>query len=417
MTKNSWLLWIVVLMAFAGPMPAHAQKASRTDGALQKSCNTGALADCSELGFRIWESTKTKPDYTTAFKLASKACDQTSTKPTDAEGCALLAILHIEGKGTVKDVKKGEDFALASCSKASRTACVALGIAAEQAQNTSSAMIHYASTCSTTDYTAPTTRAMSLACTGLARVNGKPVCKSSMNSDGATVDACFDEKKRGWNVKVTPLAVPVGAKGGRPVASNTPVDPDQKKYADEVNLLKIECDKNVAENCYRLAEYHYFGRGVPQNKLLAANLLTKACDRTLEPACYALAQMFASGDGIKQNPAGAAELYDYSCMYRNFDACYQIGIIYANGMGVTKNVERAFRAFERACIITSAEAPFADTGKGVPNSCVYLGNAYHEGLGVPQDKPKAYEMWRRALKIDPKNTLALNNLKSMGQTP
>src|SRR5688500_4429332 len=80
--------------------------------------------------------------------------------------------------------------------------------------------------------------------------------------------------------------------------------PDKDKAPPtQAELLKKSCDKNTAEDCFKLAGMHRQGQGegVVKDASKAAGLFKKACEHRHGRSCLELAGMVRAGEGAKRD--------------------------------------------------------------------------------------------------------------------
>ncbi len=140
-------------------------------------------------------------------------------------------------------------------------------------------------------------------------------------------------------------------------------------------MLDVQCQRNSADSCLRLATLLGDGRKVPRNPIGAARTLGRACDFGTQAACTSLANLVASdGETVLQQP----------CNQGDATSCFMLGSLSAVGQSVPRNPERAATLYQQSCTA------------GFLRACGMLGEAYAAGEGVPKDVAKAKQIFDRA---------------------
>jgi TPR repeat protein len=155
-------------------------------------------------------------------------------------------------------------------------------------------------------------------------------------------------------------------------------------YATAVKEWRRSAELGNAFAQIDLAQLYYEGRGVPQDKTLAAQWFRKAADQGFAQAQYNLATMLMSGDGIAIDPAEAARLFRLAAEKSYLPAEVSLGGLYRDGKGVAQDAAAAARWYRDA------------SDKGDVIAHFQLGNMYRLGMGVGQDPNKAITCYRLA---------------------
>lgn len=160
---------------------------------------------------------------------------------------------------------------------------------------------------------------------------------------------------------------------------------------DDVNDCAVQCEKNDATSCGRLASATLKSG----DSAKAKSLFEKACGLGSGSACSNLGAVLLKAG----NAAAAAQNFEKACSLGASIGCFNLGNLHYDGTGVAKNASRAVALYQQACNAGSADG------------CVNLGNAYDDGEGVPKDSARAFKLFKRACEGD--HGLGCTNLGAM----
>jgi len=181
-------------------------------------------------------------------------------------------------------------------------------------------------------------------------------------------------------------------------------------------------DERSADECYRLGEEYYFGRGVPINYRQAADWYRRAADQGHADALFSLGVIYENGTGVQQDYKQAVQWHRKAAELGHARAQNSLGFKYDKGRGVPQDIEQAVYWYRKSAEQGNMTAQHNlglcyDNGQGVPQdysqamqwyskaaeqgyagSQNNMGLLYENGRGVPQDYTQAAHWYRKAAK-------------------
>ena len=143
-------------------------------------------------------------------------------------------------------------------------------------------------------------------------------------------------------------------------------------------------EQGHADAPYYLGRMYDYGRGVQQDRALAAQWFRKAANQGHEGAQFRLGDMYNYGLGVQQDYALAAQWYRKAADQGHAEAQCELGRMYHAGWGVQRDHALAVQWYRKA----------ADQGHVRAQDL--LGFMYHYGRGVQQDHALAARWYRKA---------------------
>jgi uncharacterized protein len=159
-----------------------------------------------------------------------------------------------------------------------------------------------------------------------------------------------------------------------------PATPTAKELAKE----KALAGKGNVEAMWHLAQYYYFGSGVPKNYATARQWLTKASAKNQADAMLLLGVTYEIGAGVKKDSIKALWWKKKAAESGSVAAAYDLGEMYESGTGVRENMTEAVKWYSIAA------------AKGDADAMIALGFCNMEGDGVPVDKKAGYDWFVKA---------------------
>lgn len=191
----------------------------------------------------------------------------------------------------------------------------------------------------------------------------------------------------------------------------------QDDAADKVKGDNAACDGGDMAACNALGHAYHDGRGVAQNRPIAAVLFEQACDGGIAEACGSLAVMYDSNDGVLGDGASTLRLAKTACDNGNSDGCMVLARLYIyrdppdelSAYGA-KLLDRLCLEDNRrdACELALAKADQPDAAllyRYQYHGCIALsadacreaGNMAEAGHGTPRDHDVAVKLFDRAM--------------------
>lgn len=112
----------------------------------------------------------------------------------------------------------------------------------------------------------------------------------------------------------------------------------------------IQIDGGSIESAAKtnLGYLHYMGKGVPQDKALAASLFTQAAKHGNYSAAYNLGQLYYHGEGVTKDIEAAQKWLTQSAKQGYALAQVNLGHFYNNGVEVPRDVDQALHWYTKA---------------------------------------------------------------------
>ncbi|MGN0853742.1 MAG: serine/threonine-protein kinase [Kiritimatiellia bacterium] len=174
---------------------------------------------------------------------------------------------------------------------------------------------------------------------------------------------------------------------------------DRETDADYfVRMLPLAQQGNVEAQC-RIAEAHFYGRGVKKDLSRAFEWYMTAANLNCAGAQASLGHCYFNGYGCAKDYAQAVRWYILAAEGGNLSAMTDLGYCQLNGYGVARDAAKAIHWIGRAARSGHAAAQ------------ALLGECYLTGTGVPPDPVLAAHWLRRA--ADKGNSRAQTLLKTL----
>lgn len=168
---------------------------------------------------------------------------------------------------------------------------------------------------------------------------------------------------------------------------------------EAVKFYRLGCDMNDGASCGNLGYMIDAGRGAAKNDVEAAGFFRRGCEAGHKFACAHYAVALDNAKGVAGDPEGAVRHYTIGCEAGFMFACTNLGFMYQGDRGLPVNNAESLRLYQIAC----------DGGESY--GCNNLGHMHMTGRGVPADLTRAIALFERALKLDPNNSYATDNLR------
>ena len=117
-------------------------------------------------------------------------------------------------------------------------------------------------------------------------------------------------------------------------------------------------DKNQRPKVlFKLANFYWEGNGLAKDRIKALELFKLAAEKGSAPAQQFLGKIYFNGDGVSKNYKEAIKWFkvatttgQHNAHRRNTAAQVKLGLIYLNGLGVKKSLKEALKWFKGAAI-------------------------------------------------------------------
>jgi TPR repeat protein len=149
-------------------------------------------------------------------------------------------------------------------------------------------------------------------------------------------------------------------------------------------LYRMAAEQGNVRAQFRLGLMYAAGEGVPEDQVKAAEWSLKAAGQDYGPAQVSTGNHFYFGKGVLKDYNMAEKWYRRAAEKGIHLAQFQLGMMYYEGKGVIRDNEKAFAWFLKAAEQGHADAQFN------------LGLMYEEGWGVIQDNEKAFGWFLKA---------------------
>jgi len=128
---------------------------------------------------------------------------------------------------------------------------------------------------------------------------------------------------------------------------------EQEEALAEANA--IACDSFELDACHALGVAYEFGRGVPQNRPVAAELYYQACIGHFAQGCTALGNLYLAGLDRDAQADGLIAL-EQGCALGSLDACRELGHAIGQGLGTEPDKLTGEAIMRTTCEAGDAEA-------------------------------------------------------------
>ncbi len=360
------LVWLAAALALCS---APACAADETSTALQKRCDGGDAAACSDLAWRYQEGETVAKDVKRAAALYRRSCDL-----KHGDGCVNLAWMYMDGIGVAKDEQEYERLKALGCKLGTtdRERCFTDDQFAEM-MAFSSVAAQYEELC---------TQGNAAACyeAGVLWYDGsdlKAVLPARFRSAGLFKKGCDGGSPASCSMLGYQHELGISVAEDKPLAAT---------------LYAKACRPELPKACTNLGYMHVNGESVAKDPTKAAALFIVACDADDAEACHGLSLLYMKGEGVQKNDAKAVELLQTSCAGNHAAACTGLGYRYLFADGLPKDPRKAAEHFEKACT--------ADDGWG----CHALGLMHETNEGGAMDPAKAAALHAKACKLGHKES-------------
>ena len=175
---------------------------------------------------------------------------------------------------------------------------------------------------------------------------------------------------------------------------------NKKDYAEALKWFRKAAERNSPDAQYNLGNMFGQGNGVTKDEIEAAKWYHRAAEQGHAGAQYNLGCIYRDGEGVKQDFAESNKWYLKAANQGHAEAQNSIGFSYLRGRGgYAQDYQKAMEWFQKAA------------NKGDANAMNNIGVCYLDGEGVARDLDKAEEWFKKALKVDPKDESAKENLE------
>ena len=120
------------------------------------------------------------------------------------------------------------------------------------------------------------------------------------------------------------------------------------EYAKALRYVRPLADKGDARAQSILGLMYLYGRGVPQDDVVAATWFRRAADQDDIPGQFNLGVLYAEGRGVPQDHTEAARWYRLAADHGHPQAQYNLALSYAKGEGVSQDYVSAHMWFNLA---------------------------------------------------------------------
>lgn len=306
-------LFVTILLLLAN-VATHAADAV----ALKKSCDAGAMVDCTQLGRLYAEGTGVEKDLGKAVQLYATACN--ANEPT---GCFFFAFYA----DRIPNVASRPAFFMKSCDLGYAKGCE-VGVASVGGQDPSLAIPFLEKGCALNDGSA---------CERLAKryLEGKGVTADANKAAAIYLARC----DAGHGYTCAALAT---------LYYSGPLPLDKQRAFE---LYMKGCDNKVYLSCNNAAVMLLKGDGVPLNRDRALAMYESECDRKQTGACNVLAAFYSGKAGFAKDTARAVAAMERGCKYEDMQACFSLSDLYSNGTDVPRDEKLASRYYNSGCRI------------------------------------------------------------------
>jgi len=179
-------------------------------------------------------------------------------------------------------------------------------------------------------------------------------------------------------------------------AKSTPLSPA------EISRLQGRAEAGDAGAEAALGHAYRDGKGLPQNRALAAKWFRRAADQGDADAEDSLGIMYGVGEGVERDKEEAVRWYHKAAKQGNAKAMFNLGASYYNGDGVATDDVTSYVWF---LLAQEAGNPAADEAvqralseKSVSPgaACVKVAQMYETGAELPKDSNQALKWYRKA---------------------
>jgi len=147
----------------------------------------------------------------------------------------------------------------------------------------------------------------------------------------------------------------------------------------------------------------YKGNGIAENFKQAIGLFYNAAAQKSGDACSAIARMFRCGDGVQKDYKISVQWSQKGIALHSAEAYAGLALMYVCSYGVRLNPDEATKLYLQGGELGSSIA-FSN-----------LGVMYANGSGVKKDDQRAMEYFQKAIDLDGKNDIAIENLNAVSK--
>jgi TPR repeat protein len=320
---------------------------SRLAGACdaEAPCGGAAPDECTSRALAAWSQAQDDRALACVVRMLDEACSL-----GDAEGCAFAGRMHLDGRGTERDLQGGIDRLIKACEGGVKVSCM-VGIRTMDKLGGRRA--------------GDVATLASLVPQELREIfAGQYQCLSGEAEMCATIAVNFHYGRSGF--------------------------PRDLAKADAAYMRG--CALGSALACNNLADALYYGDGAPRDSARACQIYDRACRLGEALGCGNLGFCFERGDGVTHDAARARELYRQSCTARQVYSCLHLDMMAVQGAGAPSDVDRALDQWQKGC-----------EQRREAKSCAYAGVLFEDGTpGTPRDERKSYELMSRACELGDK---------------
>ncbi len=155
----------------------------------------------------------------------------------------------------------------------------------------------------------------------------------------------------------------------------------------DIPKIQSEAERGSIQEQIELAAAYFVGRGVNQDKKLAAYWYEKAANAGDPAAENQIGYFYEVGIGVPKDLTRAVRWYERASASGFAGAKVNLGVVYLFGLGVRKDEGLAAQLFKEA------------VKKGSGLGACYLGDMYYLGAGVQVDKTEAQHWYEAGVKL------------------
>lgn len=175
---------------------------------------------------------------------------------------------------------------------------------------------------------------------------------------------------------------------------------NKKDYAEALKWFRKAAERNSPDAQYNLGNMFGQGNGVTKDEIEAAKWYHRAAEQGHAGAQYNLGCIYRDGEGVKQDFAESNKWFLKAANQGHAEAQNNMGLSYLRGRGgYAQDYQKAMEWFQKAA------------ANGDANAMNNIGVSYMGGKGVTRDLDKAEEWFNKALKVDPNDEVAKENLE------
>lgn len=388
-------------------------KSAHSQPLLRAACDRGSAYACINLGAWLLRGDWGSKNPGEAFRLMERACSL-----HEDFGCEAVALMRIEGQGTMKDVARGIEELDRLCNAGQAHSCGLSGTNG-QAFHTPAETKKLVSTGCENGRDGASCFELGRGLTGAARDEAfQKACRYRV-PEGCSVAG--DGPLRAGDLPAADRFYAQACDGGsmRGCLGRAAVAFRQKDYARAAQFDQQACDGGLQSGCLMVGVLTLQGLGVTYNPQKSASMFEAACTAGEARGCVARGWQYADLD---KNPAMALQWYQTACTndpktcgtlaevhykaknYAAAQAAWEKGAAAGDssamtsygwmlfeGLGFKADPNRAAELASRACEL------------GEPIACSNFGLALALGRGIPLDRERGLGMLKQYCQTEPQS--------------